>query len=60
MPDNFGMVDGLQTADCGVRCAEKTKCGVVHNCILTKFQYKFLGFFYVKICISNTVWSMDE
>ena len=35
-PDNFGMVDGLQTADCGVRCAEKTKSGGVHNCILTK------------------------
>ena len=34
----------VEDADCGVRCAEKTESGGVHNFILTKFQYKFLFF----------------
>ena len=47
---------GLRTTDGGLQIAEKSKYGL-HNFILTKSQYKFL--FYVKICIPNTIWSIN-
>ena len=48
---------GWRTTDGGLRMAEKSEYGV-HNFILTKSQHKFL-FFYVKMCISNTIWSIN-
>ena len=42
---DFGMVEnadcGLWTADCTVRCEEKTECGGVHNFIFTNSKINF-------------------
>ena len=71
---NFGMVEnadcGLRTADCVLRtvdCGLRTAdCGLYKRqstassaLFWLKFQHKVL-FFYVKICISNTIWSINN
>ena len=38
----------VENVDCGVRCAEKTECGGLHNFILTNSNINFWGFFMSK------------